>query len=40
MSKNDFHAEEEFELIGLHDFLAPDPIDEKINWENFFGEKS
>lgn len=35
LAKNDFHAEEEFEAIGLRDFFG-DPVDERVNWENFF----
>ena len=38
MSENDFHAEEEFEAIGLRDFFG-DSVDERVNWENFFGKE-
>jgi hypothetical protein len=34
-----FAAEGEFEAIGLRDFFG-DPVDEKINWENFFKANS
>lgn len=38
MGENDSHAEEEFETIGLRDFFG-DSVDERVNWESFFGKE-
>lgn len=38
LGKKDFQAEEQFEAIGLRDFFG-DSVDERINWETFFGKE-
>ena len=38
LGDHSFDAEEEFEAIGLRDFFG-DPVDEKINWDNYFSIK-